>query len=750
MDSLYWIIIGILLVLAIFDLTVGVSNDAVNFLNSAIGSRVAPLKVILLVASVGILTGSIFSSGMMEIARSGVFMPAQFHFHSVMLLFLAVMITEVTLLDLYNTFGLPTSTTVSLVFGLMGAAVSVALFEIAALPPGTVASLSQYMNSAKSLEMIIAILSSVVIAFVCGSLIMYFSRLLFSFRYHRLFKFIGALWCGASLSAITYFALFKGLKGTTLVNKELLATLDANIWTAVLVCFVVWSVLMFILQHLCRVNILKVIILAGTFTLALAFAGNDLVNFIGVFMAGLASFDVAQGVVASGGDLETLKMGALNGKVEAQWYFLFTAGLIMVAAIWLSKKSRSVSETEVNLAKSDEGSIEHFGSVPPARSIVRFCVNFGKWMDSVTPAPVLRFVNNRFVPMPHKEEDKAPFDMIRASVNLTVAALLISLATSMKLPLSTTYVTFMVAMGTSLADRAWGRESAVYRVTGVLTVISGWFMTALLAFLGAAIIAALLMWGEMYAIVGLVLLTIGLLVKSSLVHKKRSQERAQMVVEPVIISDETVLDKCSHDLGDAMQRITHIYSGTINALFEEDRKHLQDLLSEAEEFREVIKRRRKYEVLPTLQKLQEEHVETGHYYVRVLDYLNEVSKSLLDFTRSSYAYIDNTHSGFTQDQINDLKTINEALSRVYSGFIQVIDSNDYTRLTDILIARDQLFDLFSEMIKRQIKRACNKESNTRNSMLYLEIVNEVKNMALHSRALIKAQRLLMQKKEEKV
>ncbi len=743
MDTIYWIILGILLVLAIFDLTVGVSNDAVNFLNSAIGSRVAPMKVILLVASCGIIVGSLMSSGMMEIARSGVFVPSQFHFHSVMMLFLAVMITDVVLLDLYNTFGLPTSTTVSLVFGLLGAAVSVSLFELADLPKGT-ATLGDFIHSAKALQMITAILSSVVIAFIVGTFVMYFSRLIFSFRYHRLFRYIGALWCGASLTAISYFAIFKGLKGSSIMSKEMLSMLDANIWLAILCSFVVWSLLMYILQHVFKINILKVIILVGTFTLALAFAGNDLVNFIGVFMAGENSFEYAQDFIAAGGNLKEMKMGTLSNPTIANWHYLFLAGLIMVSAIWLSKKSRSVSETEVNLSKDNEDSIERFGSIPPARSIVRFCVNFGKWVDSITPPPVKEFKEKRFKPLPRSKRERAPFDFIRASVNLTAAALLISMATSLKLPLSTTYVTFMVAMGSSLADRAWGRESAVYRVTGVLTVISGWFMTALLAFLSAAIFAAVLMYGNWYAVIGLSLLVAFMLVKSSLLHKKRVKKETVATTVTEEISEENVMDRCTQDMLDAMHKITDIFTGTIDAIFREDRKTLLSLTEDATEFRSLIKDRRKYEVLPTLRRLQEENIDTAHYYVRVLDYLNEVSKSLLDFTKFSFAYIDNTHSGFTEDQLNDLRIINESMSSVYTAFAKSVETNNYSSLNNIMIARDQLFELFAEVIKRQIKRACNHESSTRNSMLYLDILNEAKNLALQSRSLIKAQRYLMQ------
>ena len=489
MDSIYLIIVIILLGLAVMDLVVGVSNDAVNFLNSSIGSKVAPLWLILTVASFGVLIGSLFSSGMMEVARSGVFYPEKLTFHAVMILFLAVMITDVVLLDVFNTFGLPTSTTVSLVFELLGSAVAVSLFTIWTNGSG---SLGQYINSGKALGIISGIFISIAIAFIVGSAIMYVSRLIFSFNYKKTFLFLGAIWGGIALTAITYFAIFKGLKGSVLISQDFLDFLNNSMGKAILYAFLGWTVLMAFLQFVFRVNILKVVVLAGTAALALAFAGNDLVNFIGVFMAGKDSFLIAKDVVASGGSLDTLYMGDLNNPVIAQWQWLFGAGVIMVLALWLSKKSRSVTETEVNLARKGEG-VERFSSSALSRSIVHGAMNVSKAIDKSTPERVKVFLEKRFEPVPI--ENNASFDLIRASVNLTISALLISLGTSLKLPLSTTYVTFMVAMGTSLADRAWGRESAVYRINGVLTVVAGWLLTALIAFSASLLVGLFLMWG---------------------------------------------------------------------------------------------------------------------------------------------------------------------------------------------------------------------------------------------------------------
>ncbi|MFR1411866.1 MAG: inorganic phosphate transporter [Akkermansia sp.] len=393
MDPIYYFIIGLLLVLSCFDLVVGVSNDAANFLNSAVGSKAAPRRTIILVAALGIIIGSLFSSGMMEIARSGVFMPAQFTFHDIMLIFLAVMLTDVILLDVFNTFGLPTSTTVSIVFELLGGAVAVALFKIWSGEPGMASDLASYINSSKALAIISGIFSSVFVAFICGISVMWISRLIFSFNYRKSFKYLGAVWCGVALTAITYFAVFKGLKGSTLVTKDMIRHLDAHIWLYVCYSFVFWTVLMAVLQNLCKVNILKIAVLAGTMALALSFAGNDLVNFIGVFMAGQSSMEIASAAVAQGMDLSTLTMGGLMAPVTADWRYLLGAGFIMVLALMFSKKAQTVTDTEVNLARQG-GGVERFGSVPPARMMVRYALNASRVVEKIMPSCVGGLLKN--------------------------------------------------------------------------------------------------------------------------------------------------------------------------------------------------------------------------------------------------------------------------------------------------------------------------------------------------------------------
>ena len=740
MDNIYLIIVIVLVALAVVDLIVGVSNDAVNFLNSAIGSRVASRKVILAIASVGILIGAITSNGMMEIARSGVFHPGMFSFNDIMMIFLAVMITDVVLLDMFNTFGMPTSTTVSLIFELLGAAVIVSLYKIWTSAEGSVGVLGDYINSGKAMAIISGILISVAIAFVCGTVLMFASRLIFSFRYKKMFRKLGAMWCGIALTAIAYFTLFKGLKGTTIISQDTMTWLSDNTQMMLLAFFAGFSILMAILQHIFKVNILKIIILAGTCALALAFAGNDLVNFIGVTMAGLSSYEIASAHAAAGGDISTLTMGELAAPVTANTLYLLAAGAVMVLALWFSKKARTVTETEVNLSRQGDG-IERFGSTPVSRAMVRGAIKLSRQFSAVMPTTVNQFIDHRFKPSEDENDNKASFDMIRASVNLTVSALLISMATSLKLPLSTTYVTFMVAMGTSLSDRAWGRESAVYRITGVLTVISGWFMTALIAFSVAAIVGFLLMWGKIFAIIALLSLCAFMLIQSSLLHKRRAKK--QQLEEELPAQNSSLIEKCNADVYGAFSKISNIYTQTLKGLAAEDRKKLEELYKEANRLFKKEKERKKYEMLPTLDMLQDNAVDTGHYYVQVLDYLNEVSKSLMYITKISYDYIDNNHAGLSDAQVADLETINKAVVEVYDGIVEMLRTSDFDKFEEVLAKRDSIFDIFVETTKSQIKRVKHKESSTRNSILYLDIIGETKVMVLQSRNLMKAQRLFM-------
>ena len=733
MESIYLIIVIILLGLAVLDLIVGVSNDAVNFLNSSIGSKVAPLWAIFAVAAVGIMFGTMFSSGMMEVARSGVFYPEKFTFPSVMMLFLAVMLTDVILLDLFNTFGLPTSTTVSLVFELLGAAVAVALFTLWTTDTGD--HLGDFINSGKALAIIGGIFISIAIAFIVGSLIMYLSRIIFSFNYNKTFKFLGALWGGVALTAITYFAIFKGLKGSVLVTEGFITFLDNNMSTALLYTLIGWTVIMGLLQHVFRINILKIIVLAGTAALAMAFASNDLVNFIGVFMAGFDSFKIALDVAASGGDVNTLYMGRLSEPVMANIAWLIGAGIIMVSALIFSKKSRSVSETEVNLARKGEG-VERFSSSPLSRSIVRGSLIVSKSIGSITPEPVKKFIDSRFEPV--ELENKASFDLIRASINLTVSALLISLGTSLKLPLSTTFVTFMVAMGSSFADRAWGRESAVYRINGVLTVVAGWLMTALVAFTAALLVGLFLMWGGKIAIVIMMGIVAFMLIKSGRLHTKRKDKEMQQ--QQVLSSKDQLINSCNEEVHIVMDKTISVFKRVIDGLKEENRKSVKKAMAEANELYSKYKDKRDYEVVPTLESIQLNALELEQEYVQLVDYSYEITKSLKAITESTFSYIDNNHSAFSKEQIEDLKTIFNTLTEVYAGYIKMEKTNDYTNFDQVLNLRLTILDLYAKMTKRQIKRVKEGVSSTRSSILFLNLVNESKIVTLQSGNLMKTHR----------
>lgn len=733
MDPIYLIIVIILLGLAALDLVVGVANDAVNFLNSSIGSKVAPLWVILTVASVGVMIGTMFSSGMMEIARSGVFYPEKFTFPAIMMLFLAVMLTDVILLDLFNTFGLPTSTTVSLVFELLGAAVAVALFSV--WTSGSGEHIGEFINSGKALAIIGGIFISIAIAFLAGSIIMYISRLIFSFNYNKTFKYLGAVWGGIALTAITYFAIFKGLKGSVLVSADMLHYLEHNMATALLYTFVGWTLFMGILQHLFRVKILKVIVLTGTAALAMAFAGNDLVNFIGVFMAGYDSFNIAQEVAATGGDINQLHMGGLSEPVVANIRWLLGAGVIMVLALWFSKKSRSVTETEVNLARKGDG-VERFSSSPLSRSMVRSSLNLSKSIDKIMPVSVKEFIDRRFKPV--ELENRASFDLIRASVNLTIAAMLISLGTSLKLPLSTTYVTFMVAMGSSLADRAWGRESAVYRINGVLTVVAGWLLTALVAFTAAMLVGLFLMWGGKIAVAVMVLLVIFILFKSGKLHTKlKSKEQQQ---QQILSSEQQLVTSCDNEVHLMLDKTLFIYKSVVEGMRDEDRKVVKKAMGEAYELYEKFKDKRDYEVVPTLETIQMNALELEQEYVQLVSFSYEITKSLKAITETTFRHMDNNHSAFSREQIEDLIIIYKILSDAFAAYKKMEKSGDYSQFALIVNMRETILDLNPKLTKRQIKRVKAGESTTRSSILFLNLVNESKIITLQSSNLMKSHR----------
>lgn len=531
MEILFLCVVIFLFLLAIFDLSVGVSNDAVNFLNSAIGSKAASFKRVLIVASVGVFIGAAMSNGMMDIARHGIFRPEYFSFYDLICIFMAVMVTDIILLDIFNTLGMPTSTTVSMVFELLGATFVVAIIKMAG---GADLGLSDLLNTEKALSVILGIFLSVAIAFFFGTVVQFISRTIFSFNYRSKLTWKIGIFGGICATAIVYFLLIKGIKDLSFMTPELKEWINSHTSLIIGGCFLIFTLLMQLL-HFLKVNVLKVIVLMGTFSLAMAFAGNDLVNFIGVPLSGLASFhDYAAN---GGGDAHGFLMNSLNGPANTPVYFLIGAGVIMVVALATSKKAKNVTKTEIGLG-SQQGGDEMFGSSRIARRLVRWTLSVLAWVRRVTPPRVRRWFNRRFNIDETIMDQGAAFDLIRGSVNLVLAGALIALGTSMKLPLSTTFVTFMVAMGTSLADRSWGRESAVFRITGVISVIGGWFITAGAAFIGAGVIVALMHFGGHWVIFALAVLTIYLLIRSNRRFKNKQETESSDALFQTIITTE--------------------------------------------------------------------------------------------------------------------------------------------------------------------------------------------------------------------
>ena len=730
MSDIYTFIVGILGILAVSGLFVGVTNDAVNFLNSAIGSKAAHMKIILAVASFGIIIGVVTSSGMMEVARSGMFNPGLFTFHEVMMLYLGVMFANVILLDLYNSWGLPTSTTVSLIFCLLGSAIAVSIYKISNDPAQGITSLGQYINTSRAMGIVSAILLSVVIAFTCGTIVMYISRLIFSFRYTAVFHRYGSLWCGASLTAIIYFAVFKGLK-SILAGHAFIQWIDSHLLLAIFICWVICSMTLFFIQRL-KINILRITILCGTFALALAFAGNDLVNFIGVPVAGFDAYSIAR----HSGDAGML-MEALNENVPANFLILLAAGAMMILTLWTSKKAMHVTETEISLsAQGDEGQ-EQYGSSLFSRTIVRAALNINAGIERVIPPKAREAISRRFE-FEDVEHSGAPYDMIRATVNLTTSALLIAMATSLKLPLSTTYVCFMVAMGSSLADRAWGRESAVYRISGVMTVVAGWFITALGGFLIALVVGFALIYGGTPVLIIITILCGWMLIHSNFLKK----DKESTAVRQQIRTNEDIITDLRDEVCATMESATKIYDRTLIAVFKENRKVLRDMVKESNDLF-YHSRERKYSLLPTLKKLQGEDVNTAHYYVQVVDYLNEMTKALMHITRPAFEHIDNNHEGMSMEQTRDLMSINDDVESIYRRINQMLREGDFSEIETVLTMRDQLFESIAEAIKSELTRINEAKSNTKASMLYLTILTETKNMVLQSRNLLKSQQYFL-------
>ena len=598
MESIYLGIVIFLFLLAIFDLTVGVSNDAVNFLNSAIGAKAASFKTIILIAAVGIFCGATMSNGMMEIARHGIFRPEAFHFNELMCIFLAVMVTDVVLLDIFNTLGMPTSTTVSMVFELLGGTFALAMLKIAAGPESL--TFAELLNTEKALTVILGIFLSVAIAFFFGTLVQYLSRIIFTFNYTTKLKWTIGLFGGIAVTAIIYFMLIKGIKDASFMTDAHKLWVKDNTLTIVGGCFVFFTVLMQIL-HWCKVNVFKVIVLLGTFALAMAFAGNDLVNFVGVPLAGFSSYT---DFMANGnGVANDYLMGALNEPAKTPFIFLFLSGVIMVISLITSKKAQNVIKTSVDLSRQDDGN-EMFGSSAIARSLVRSMTTLGNNISKIIPEKVKVWLDSRF----NKDEailaNGAAFDLVRASVNLVLAGLLIALGTSLKLPLSTTYVAFMVAMGSSLADRAWGRESAVFRVTGVLSVIGGWFITAGAAFIICFFVTMIMYFGGMTAMVIMIGVAAFILIRSNNKYRKKMKSEKQDDVFQQMLSskDKAVVwnllrQHVRENLVKVLDFAANTYGQMTDGFIREDLKSLRKAVSSTNDEKDILKKIRRKETL---------------------------------------------------------------------------------------------------------------------------------------------------------
>jgi phosphate/sulfate permease len=724
-------------ILAISDLIVGVGNDAVNFLNSSIGSKASSRKVILIVASFGVFFGALFSSGMMEVARKGLFNPDQFYFSEVMLIFLAVMITDVLLLDLFNTLGLPTSTTVSMVFELLGAAIGMAIIKVSISPTQTIFDIYHYINSGKALAIIGSILSSVIVSFIAGIVLQFIIRSFFTFNYDRTIKYFGGIWSGVSVSFIIYFILVKGVKGSAIMSDNVQQWITTHSWQLIFYCFIVCSIIFQLLVSLKKINILRYIVLFGTFALALAFAGNDLVNFIGVPLAGLKSFTSAKENSLIASDLIT--MDVLKGPVKSNVLFLFMAGIIMTLTLWFSKKARTVTKTEINLSRQESGE-EIFGSSVFSRALVRWIITINRFISSIIPKPVKNFFNKRFDNNSEKFSELQPkgasYDLVRASVNLTISTILIAFATSLKLPLSTTYVTFMVAMGTSLADGAWGRESAVYRITGVFTVISGWFLTAFIALTISMIIVFLLYYGEIYALIALIVLSIIFVIRTHQIHKKREGKLLNIEQEG---DNTSIFDKCLNRSVKILSEIEKVFNNCITAWINNDRKSLRQLVKDAEGINFTAKKY-KDNIHKTIEKLTQEAIENSHYYVQASDYQREIAHNINFIVKPIYEHIENNHQELLPDQKQEVIELSSKVNLFIISCIGVLDSKKMSNLDEVFKNYELILNEIDNIRKKHIKRIKKDKISVKNSLLYFNFLSETKNLVLNAVNLLKSER----------
>lgn len=739
METVYFGFVVFLFVLAIFDLMVGVSNDAVNFLQSAIGAKVAKFKTILTIAAIGIFTGAAMSNGMMEVARNGVFHPSFFSFQDVMFIFLAVMASDIVLLDIFNTLGMPTSTTVSMVFELLGGTFALALMKVAGDPSLHVADL---MNTSKALTMIMAIFVSVAIAFVVGAFVQYISRTLFTFFYkNNSLKWKIGIFGGLAFTAIIYFMLIKGLGNVSFISDAAHEWINTHSWTICGICFVVTAVLSQVLFAL-KVNVFKILVLTGTFALAMAFAGNDLVNFIGVPLAGYSSFrDYSAN---AGGDAAGYMMDSLNGPAHTPVLFLIAAGLIMVISLATSKKAFNVVKTSVDLARQDAGD-EMFGSSKMARVLVRFSTNTASALSELVPNGVKRWFAKRFDNENVVLPQGAAFDEIRATVNLVVSSLLIALGTSLTLPLSTTYVTFMVAMGSSLADKAWGRESAVFRITGVISVIGGWFITAGAAFILCFLVALAMSLGGLTMASILIALSIVLLVRSNIKYKKKqAEEKGDVVFNQMITSEdnaETLRLLTRHIRQGQSQFLDFVnvnYLNVTEGFISEDLSRLQKAESAMRKERQELKQRRRKEMLGLRRIDPGVAIEKSTWFHLGVNSCEDMLYSLRRICDPCEEHIDNSFVPLEKDRIKEFLPLRDTLLYLLKRAVVVISTENYTDSDKLREQCEEFKSCLSSTRQGQIERMQTSKENITVSYVYLNLLQETHEIASSLQHLLRA------------
>lgn len=735
METFLPVVIAFIFVLAILGIVAGVSNDATNFMSAAVGTKSASYRMVTIIAAFGIIIGSLMSNGMMEIARNGVFTPQYFYANEIIYIYLAVMIANLILLDVFNSLGLPTSTSVSLVFELLGATVAIAMIK---MHNGTAdAGLTELINTDKALTMVVGIFLSVAIAFIFGIIVQYITRLIFSFNYLKNLKWKIGIFSGIATTALIYFMLIKGMKGAAFITEEMHAWIDSHTWMLLGISFVFFTILMQILYFL-KVNVLKLVVLIGTFALAMAFAGNDLVNFIGVPLAGL---DTYLEVRHSELPIYSLTMGSLNTMSAANTIYLVAAGLIMAVTLLTSKKAKIVLQTSLDLSKQNGGN-ESFGSSAIARALVRFTNNMVTAVDNILPAKVKAWIERRFDNREMILEENASFDLIRGSVSIVLASMLIALGTSLKLPLSTTYVTFMVTMGASLADRAWSRESAVYRVTGMFAVIGGWFITAIVAFIICFAIAILFYYGGVIAMIVMIALAVVIIIKNRAKTNKNNEtddlfDKALNTSDQEVIY-ETLIQHNKESISELLNISKDIYNGVVNAFMKEDIKTLRKASNDCRLAKDKMKQLKRKEII-IMRRLDDKMINKNTWFHLSYNCIEQILYALRRICDPCKEYVDNSFTPLDKKYLPEVENLKDKVLWSLSAADNTILNSDYKDVDYIMEQITERESAVIEMSHEQMNRIQHDRDNIDLALLYLNIIQESSELVTEMRHLLRSE-----------